>query len=188
MCQYSSQDGFAADWHLVHLGSRAQEAQVWSLSKLQQSSLRAASLPATSASGRTSTSSPCANSKLHSLQGARVGIQLAHAGRKGSMSVPFPPQSALASACSCPRGWLATRCASAVPFSSTYAIPQPLDQAASTPQSSLRQAAHRASRQASTLSRSTPPMAISSTSSSRPRQPAHRCLRRQFSEPHPPGP
>src|ERR1700752_719703 len=23
MCQYSSQDGFATDWHLVHLGSRA---------------------------------------------------------------------------------------------------------------------------------------------------------------------
>ncbi|MGZ8253112.1 MAG: oxidoreductase, partial [Methylophilaceae bacterium] len=24
MCQYSSQDGFAHDWHLVHLGARAQ--------------------------------------------------------------------------------------------------------------------------------------------------------------------
>jgi 2,4-dienoyl-CoA reductase-like NADH-dependent reductase (Old Yellow Enzyme family) len=23
MCEYSSQDGFANDWHLVHLGSRA---------------------------------------------------------------------------------------------------------------------------------------------------------------------
>ena len=23
MCQYSSKDGFANDWHLVHLGSRA---------------------------------------------------------------------------------------------------------------------------------------------------------------------
>ena len=23
MCQYSSEDGFANDWHLVHLGSRA---------------------------------------------------------------------------------------------------------------------------------------------------------------------
>jgi len=23
MCEYSSTDGFAADWHLVHLGSRA---------------------------------------------------------------------------------------------------------------------------------------------------------------------
>ena len=23
MCQYSSQDGFANDWHLIHLGSRA---------------------------------------------------------------------------------------------------------------------------------------------------------------------
>ena len=24
MCQYSSEDGFATDWHLVHLGARAQ--------------------------------------------------------------------------------------------------------------------------------------------------------------------
>ena len=23
MCQYSSQDGFASDWHLLHLGARA---------------------------------------------------------------------------------------------------------------------------------------------------------------------
>jgi len=23
MCQYSSQDGYANDWHLVHLGARA---------------------------------------------------------------------------------------------------------------------------------------------------------------------
>ena len=23
MCEYSSTDGFATDWHLVHLGSRA---------------------------------------------------------------------------------------------------------------------------------------------------------------------
>ena len=23
MCEYSSEDGFAGDWHLVHLGSRA---------------------------------------------------------------------------------------------------------------------------------------------------------------------
>ena len=23
MCQYSSEDGFATDWHLVHLGTRA---------------------------------------------------------------------------------------------------------------------------------------------------------------------
>ena len=23
MCEYSSHDGFATDWHLVHLGSRA---------------------------------------------------------------------------------------------------------------------------------------------------------------------
>ncbi len=29
MCQYSSEDGFATDWHLVHLGARAQGGAGW---------------------------------------------------------------------------------------------------------------------------------------------------------------
>ncbi len=33
MCQYSSDEGLASDWHLVHLGSRAAGARLWSSSK-----------------------------------------------------------------------------------------------------------------------------------------------------------
>ncbi|HET7217617.1 MAG TPA: hypothetical protein VFJ02_06195 [Vicinamibacterales bacterium] len=29
MCEYSSAEGFANDWHLVHLGSRAVGARAW---------------------------------------------------------------------------------------------------------------------------------------------------------------
>jgi len=29
MCQYSSRDGLATDWHMVHLGSRAVGAPAW---------------------------------------------------------------------------------------------------------------------------------------------------------------
>jgi len=90
MCEYSSTDGFANDWHLVHLGSRAvggaglviQEATavspegritygdvgIWKdehIDKLQQ-----------------------ITSFIHA-QGAIAGIQLAHAGRKASHDLPW---------------------------------------------------------------------------------------------------
>jgi 2,4-dienoyl-CoA reductase-like NADH-dependent reductase (Old Yellow Enzyme family) len=61
---------------------------------------------------------------LHS-QGARAGIQLAHAGRKGSMAPPFGGERLLT-----PQegGWTPVA-PSAIPFSSTYAVPRELDQA-----------------------------------------------------------
>src|SRR6266581_619057 len=71
MCQYSCDDGFATDWHLVHLGGRAVGGAglgIWKDEHIPMLS-RIASF-------------------LHA-QGARPGIQIAHAGRKGSMSAPF---------------------------------------------------------------------------------------------------
>jgi 2,4-dienoyl-CoA reductase-like NADH-dependent reductase (Old Yellow Enzyme family) len=61
---------------------------------------------------------------IHS-QGARAGIQLAHAGRKASMSVPFAGERLLT-----PEGggWQ-TVAPSAVAFSPTYSVPQALDKA-----------------------------------------------------------
>ena len=57
MCQYSSEDGFANDWHLVHLGSRA--AGGAGLVCMEATAVEAAdgSPRTTWASGRTSTSS-----------------------------------------------------------------------------------------------------------------------------------
>src|SRR5579862_5114739 len=90
MCQYSAQDGFANDWHMVHLGARAQGGA--GLIMLEASAV----LP----EGRISPADlgiykddHIANLErivrfIHS-QGVRVGIQLAHAGRKASMSAPF---------------------------------------------------------------------------------------------------
>jgi 2,4-dienoyl-CoA reductase-like NADH-dependent reductase (Old Yellow Enzyme family) len=147
MCQYSSQDGFAADWHLVHLGSRAQGG----------AGLVIVEASAVVPEGRISSGDlgiwkdehiPALAriaSFIHS-QGARVGIQLAHAGRKGSMSVPFPPPIGTGERLLLPAegGWQPVA-PSAVPFSSTYAIPQPLDQAGiNATIEAFRQAAHRA--------------------------------------------
>lgn len=126
MCQYSSQDGFANDWHLVHLGSRAQGGA--GLVMLEAS--------AVAPEGRIS----CGDlgiwkdahvSKLEQIvrflhsQGVHAGIQLAHAGRKGSMAVPFAGERLLLPE---EGGWQPVA-PSACAFAPDYAVPQALDEA-----------------------------------------------------------
>ena len=90
MCQYSSDDGFANDWHLVHLGSRS----------VGGAALVMAEATAVEAHGRISPRDLgiWKDEHIESLsriaaflkhQGAVAGIQIAHAGRKGSTRVPW---------------------------------------------------------------------------------------------------
>ena len=90
MCQYSSVDGFANDWHLVHLGSRA----IGGVSLIIQEAT------AVSPEGRISPEDLGIWKAEHieklqqinkfiSDQNAIPGIQLAHAGRKASVSAPW---------------------------------------------------------------------------------------------------
>ena len=90
MCQYSSVDGFATDWHLVHLGSRA----------VGGASAVIAEATAVSPEGRISPfdlgiwkdEHVTMLSRITAFireQGAVAGVQLAHAGRKASMDVPW---------------------------------------------------------------------------------------------------
>ena len=83
MCQYSAEDGFANDWHLVHLGSRA----------VGGAALVIAEATAVSPEGRISPGDLGIWKDEHvdflqritsfiSAQNAVPGIQLAHAGRK----------------------------------------------------------------------------------------------------------
>ena len=85
MCQYSSEDGFASDWHLVHLGSRA----------VGGAGLVFTEATAVSPQGRISPQDLGIWKDEHIPMLARVtrfvhehgaapGIQLAHAGRKAS--------------------------------------------------------------------------------------------------------
>lgn len=88
MCQYSSADGFANNWHLVHLGARAAGGAALVMQEAT----------AISPEGRISygdmgiwKDEHIAKLKeitefIHS-QGALSGIQLAHAGRKGSTEI-----------------------------------------------------------------------------------------------------
>lgn len=86
MCQYSAQDGTVDDWHLVHLGSRA----------MGGAGLVMAEMTAVGSDGRISPG--CAGlyaphhvaawrritSFVHRHTPAKIGLQLGHAGRKGS--------------------------------------------------------------------------------------------------------
>lgn len=90
MCQYSSHGGLPTDWHLVHLGSRA----------VGGAGLVMVEATAVSPEGRISPddsgiwSDPHAEAfvpitRFMREHGAVPGIQLAHAGRKGSCSLPW---------------------------------------------------------------------------------------------------
>jgi 2,4-dienoyl-CoA reductase-like NADH-dependent reductase (Old Yellow Enzyme family) len=90
MCQYSSENGFPTEWHLVHLGSRA----VGGAGLVMQEAT------AVSAEGRISPADMGIWSDEHGqrlsritrfikAEGAVPGIQLAHAGRKASTAPPW---------------------------------------------------------------------------------------------------
>src|SRR4029079_18332390 len=89
MCEYSSRDGLANDWHFVHLGSRAVGGAGAVLTEAS----------AVTADGRISSSDLGIYADAHvetlarifhfvEAQGAVPGMQLAHAGRKGSTAPP----------------------------------------------------------------------------------------------------
>jgi 2,4-dienoyl-CoA reductase-like NADH-dependent reductase (Old Yellow Enzyme family) len=126
MCQYSSDDGFSNDWHLVHLGSRA----------VGGAGLVMTEAAAVLAEGRITPQDlglwkddHIAGLKrivefLHG-QGARAGVQLAHAGRKASMARPWAPeQRALTPS---EGGWKNVMAPSAIRFADNYAQPTALD-------------------------------------------------------------
>jgi 2,4-dienoyl-CoA reductase-like NADH-dependent reductase (Old Yellow Enzyme family) len=126
MCQYSSTDGFANDWHLVHLGSRA----------VGGAALIFTEASAVSAEGRITPQDLGIYKDDHieflsritgflRTQGALPGIQLAHAGRKASTRVPWAPGPFVTEA---EGGWKPVA-PSAITFAPTnYAPPTALDQ------------------------------------------------------------
>ena len=142
MCQYSSEDGFASDWHLVHLGCRAQggaglvmteAAAVLPEGRISPDDLgiwKDAHIPALERIARF----------VHT-QGARAGVQLAHAGRKASMHSPFAGEGLVPPA---EGGWRPVG-PSAVAFGPGYGMPQELDRAGiDAVVEGFRQAARRA--------------------------------------------
>ncbi|MDP2529120.1 MAG: NADH:flavin oxidoreductase/NADH oxidase [Candidatus Palauibacterales bacterium] len=128
MCQYSSDDGHARDWHLVHLGSFA----------VGGAGLVMTEATAVLPEGRISPEDLGIYHDGHvpvlrriaafvEAQGAVPGMQLAHAGRKASTYRPWadghgrvPVEEG---------GWENVVAPSALPFSDDYPTPRALDEA-----------------------------------------------------------
>jgi 2,4-dienoyl-CoA reductase-like NADH-dependent reductase (Old Yellow Enzyme family) len=121
MCQYSSTDGHATDWHLVHLGAFAVGGAALVLTEAA----------AVAPEGRISPHDLGIWDDAHvpmlrritdfiHAQGSHAGIQLAHAGRKASTRRPWEGSGRVAPD---EGGWDDVQAPSAIPFAPNY--PQP---------------------------------------------------------------
>ena len=90
MCQYSSPDGFATDWHLVHLGSRAVGGAALVFTEACAVTPEGRISPWDLGIWKDEHIEPLARiARFIREQAAVPGIQLAHAGRKGSTKRPW---------------------------------------------------------------------------------------------------
>ena len=90
MCQYSSADGFANDWHLTHLGSRAAGGAGAVIMEATAVEARGRISPQDQGIWRDEHVDFLARiAAFLKEQGAVAGIQLAHAGRKASTRPPW---------------------------------------------------------------------------------------------------
>jgi len=126
MCMYSAEDGTVNDWHLVHLGARA----------VGGAGLLIAEMTDVSADGRISPG--CAGMYrpehvpawkrvvdfVHGWSRAKIGLQLGHAGRKGSTKVMWEGHDQPLE-----RGGWPLIAASAVPYHAHSAVPKAMDRA-----------------------------------------------------------
>ena len=90
MCQYSATDGFANDWHLVHLGSRASGGAGLIIQEATAVSPDARISPQDLGLWKDEQIEKMQQiNRFIVSQNAVPGIQLAHAGRKASVSAPW---------------------------------------------------------------------------------------------------
>lgn len=90
MCQYSSEDGHATDWHLVHLGSRAVGGAGLVIAEATAVESRGRISPADAGLWQDSQIEPLQRiARFIKQQGSVAGVQLAHAGRKASAATPW---------------------------------------------------------------------------------------------------
>ncbi|HZD47823.1 MAG TPA: NADH:flavin oxidoreductase/NADH oxidase [Silvibacterium sp.] len=126
MCEYSSTDGFANDWHFVHLGSRA----------IGGAALVMTEASAVNPEGRITPQDLGLYKDEHIAElkrittflhehGAYAGSQLAHAGRKASMAVPWEKARLIPES---EGGWQPVA-PSAIRFDEAYGLPTELDRA-----------------------------------------------------------
>jgi 2,4-dienoyl-CoA reductase-like NADH-dependent reductase (Old Yellow Enzyme family) len=121
MCQYSCEDGFANDWHLVHLGSRAVGGAGLVIAEASAVEARGRISPQDLGIWKDEHVAPLARiTQFIAARGAVPAIQIAHAGRKASTAAPWhggkpvPPGSG---------GWEPIG-ASAIAFDPNHPVPR----------------------------------------------------------------
>jgi 2,4-dienoyl-CoA reductase-like NADH-dependent reductase (Old Yellow Enzyme family) len=123
MCQYSSLDGVPNDWHLVHLGARATGGAGAVI--VEASGVVPEGRISPEDSGIWSDEQVAAFSRIAAFlgeHGAVPGIQIAHAGRKASVSAPWRGGLPLGPE---ERGWQPVG-PSAVPYDDGWHVPREL--------------------------------------------------------------
>jgi 2,4-dienoyl-CoA reductase-like NADH-dependent reductase (Old Yellow Enzyme family) len=97
MCQYSSQDGVATDWHLAHLGARASGGAGLVIAEATAVSPGGRITPGDAGIWAEKHIEPLARiNRFLKSQGAVPGVQIAHAGRKASAARPWEGAAHLA--------------------------------------------------------------------------------------------
>jgi 2,4-dienoyl-CoA reductase-like NADH-dependent reductase (Old Yellow Enzyme family) len=123
MCQYSYDDGFSNDWHLVHLGSRAVGGAGLVFAEAAAVEARGRISPGDLGIWKDEHVAPLQRlTRFIASQGAVPGIQLAHAGRKASTGIPWIEDKPLKDT---DDGWTPVG-PSALPFAQGYATPYAL--------------------------------------------------------------
>jgi anthraniloyl-CoA monooxygenase len=121
MCQYRARDGAVGDWHLVHLGSFATGGA--GLVFTEMTDVSAEGRITSGCAGLWSDEHTAAWRRIVDFvkaeSGAAIGIQLAHAGRKGSCALPWEGDRPLEG----PDAWR-TWGPSAVPYAPDWPAPQ----------------------------------------------------------------
>lgn len=125
MCQYSAESGTVDDWHLVHLGSRALGGAALVIAEMTDVSADGRITPGCAGlyDGAHVTAWRRITDFVHRHSRAKIGIQLGHAGRKGSTEVPWRGGSGLT------QGSWPLLAASAVAYAPGFDTPREMDRA-----------------------------------------------------------
>lgn len=124
MCQYSSVDGLANTWHLVHLGARAVGGAGLVISEATSVTPEGRISPEDLGiwtDAHAEALAPIA--RFIKEQGSVAGIQLAHAGRKASTRRPWDGRGAVGET---EGGWRPLYAPSPTPFTEEYPVPEAL--------------------------------------------------------------
>ena len=124
MCEYSSLDGYANDWHLVHLGSRAVGGAGLVLTEATAVLPEGRISPQDLGIWKDEHVDPLKRivSFIHE-QGSVAGMQLAHAGRKASTQRPWEGDGVVPET---EGGWQNVMAPSVISFAENYPTPQAL--------------------------------------------------------------